>query len=186
VDISHADMSTLRAKQWLTDNVIVASEFMMSKINPKIYYADPWVSEALQKLGGINKISPKLREEMKRYKQMLVPVNVAETHWALVLVNLTDKTMTFYDSMNTAPEPFFEMLMPLLNILDMSGSGQYTTSKAKLAKQENSFDCGVYMIMFAWCLTAGIKPPENIDQTVVNNFRTLISLDILDLKPPVP
>jgi Ulp1 family protease len=93
---------------------------------------------------------------------VIIPINhLREKHWTLVVPLPAVKKVLFLDSLQRSKHhtTWLSASKELVNaVIDAEGgcSGDWEWEDVKgLPQQPNLFDCGVYVIMFAWCLSMG-------------------------------
>jgi len=149
--------------------------------------------------------------------RIIVVLNQRNSHWTIMTIDMKDEILTIYDSLCSTPRQEFTQLMKQQfdyienwvrdcereELIEAYGDddhvphyfkkGRFCRQVAEVVQQNNSSDCGVFAIMFAWCLVAGtdphcqanvlgnvggINPPENHINT--DRFRKMIAQDILN------
>jgi len=97
--------------------------------------------------------------DMKYHKCdiVIVPINVSNIHWILVVVDIKQEQMRFYDSFHTPGrlycqriKEFFEQYFLLYAGNDNIDVTRWSMQDVQSFKaQPNRFDCGVYVCIFA-------------------------------------
>jgi sentrin-specific protease 1 len=125
-------------------------------------------------------------------------------HWSLVVVDLHNKVMSYYDSLKWDGSEYMRVLTPLFEYLvrgerlsntlstiqqnDNLGS-EYTGSVnsqneweyrniKNIPKQENSWDCGVYLCKYMEYISRNEE--INFSQEDMNYFRIQIAHELLE------
>jgi len=155
--------------------------------------------------------------------KIIVALNETNTHWTIMVIDLDKEVMTLYDSLcRDVDKPFTALMLRQFHNLERwvydcldhelvespaldgerrprtfhKGRFPFIRRVAKVVMQENNSDCGVFAIMFAWCLVANIDPHnrpcvfgEKTPSTYnfrpsrnvicVDRFRKMIAQDIL-------
>ena len=90
---------------------------------------------------------------MPKKKLTFIPINDGGTHWSLLVFSFAKRSFVHYDSshLNTN-DPFAkEMASTVASLFSFS---TYSIDSANCAKQNNGYDCGVYLIMHAELLAS--------------------------------
>lgn len=94
---------------------------------------------------------------MKKY--IFFPINIDNKHWVLVVVQILQRRIVYYDSMDTDNFKYKLYTSTILNYL--CAKWQSTKSSAfeskewaiilmeEIPKQKNDYDCGVFICMYA-------------------------------------
>ena len=122
-------------------------------------------------------------------KMLYFPVNIDDTHWALIIVDIKKRHIFWYDSLmscsrtNTYLSALSKYLKSMLKVshqnymdymVDYSKSPWNSYVRFKTKIQKNKYDCGVYMCMFADFVS------DNVDYTTLcDNHMTYFRKHIL-------
>ena len=150
--------------------------------------------------------------------RIIVVLNQRKSHWTIMEIDIKNERLTIYDSLCSNPKDVFTQLMKRQfdnieawvrdcaitesieadrvdeeYVLHTFQRQRFHRRVAEVVQQNNSSDCGVFAIMFAWCLVAGIDPHRhpNVLGNVGENyptenhinadrFRKMIAQDILN------
>ena len=156
--------------------------------------------------------------------KIIVALNETNTHWTIMVIDLDKEVMTLYDSLcRNVKKPFTTVMLQQFDNLERwvydclenelvesavldgerrprtfhKGKFPFHRRVAEVVRQENNADCGVFAIMFAWCLVANIDPHErpgvlggetpltykyqpSRNVICVDRFRKMIARDILN------
>ena len=209
--VSLASLSTLRPGRWLNDEVInahirllIRRDDQVTRLTPgrlhnfsfstqfySVYtqqrHSDPTLhgipDYALVSRWGAQ--SPHCN--IFRLHRLLIPVNPAENHWSSVIVNFTDHTIRYYDSLHSPGmnhvQNVYQYLQAEHRRLNDGASlpdmwrlipGDTTTTPRQL----NGFDCGVYTCIFFDLILQGIQ--LQVTPTDVAIYRTRVALSIIN------
>lgn len=153
IDITYADLQTLKDGHWLNDNVIDFYHNLIMKQNPKIFI---WTTHFYSNLAsrgysGVARWAKRKKINLFTKDKVIVPVNISNTHWALALIDNLQKTITYYDSLDFNqsgnPEAVENLQMYMDNEAQRLG---HNAIKYKLIpyidapQQKNGSDCGVF------------------------------------------
>ena len=119
-------------------------------------------------------------------KMLYFPVNIDDTHWALIIVDIKKRHIFWYDSLmscsrtNTYLSALSNYLKSMLKVSHQNYMVDYNKSpwnsyvRFKTKIQKNKYDCGVYMCMFADFVS------DNVDySTLCDNHMTYFRKHIL-------
>ena len=88
--------------------------------------------------------------------KMVMPVNIANGHWALIVAYMKERKLRSFDSMNGDHSEDMEMLLALfeaeaqrLDDVDFDRSKWSTEREMDIPQQGNCSDCGVFLCAFA-------------------------------------
>ena len=74
----------------------------------------------------------------------MVPINVTSSHWFLVHLSLTEKSLTVYDSLQARSlDNYHNVLSPLQPVLDAYFGIESKAALGVTEQQTNGYDCGV-------------------------------------------
>ena len=92
--------------------------------------------------------------------KLYCPLNVNNTHWILVVIDMKGKTVTFFDSLGQCDNQHrFECVLEYLERMepDFCRDGwEMICPGTRIPQQINSYDCGVYVCMYARHLSNGL------------------------------
>ena len=192
------DIKTLTPGAWLNDTVINDFLKLLSHCNSgsKVYAFSNFFFPKLFEDGDFD--YDKVRRWGKRVPsgnifdlhKLYVPFNKNAVHWALIAVDFKEETITAYDSLSYPCTPFLDGMLQYLEqeyrklegeTLPKSWSCQDTKDDPELPRQENYSDCGVFVCMYAYCLTLGKE--LKFDQKVIDDIgRAKIGASVLEGK----
>ena len=81
-------------------------------------------------------------------RRLLLPINHASVHWSLLLVDVTHRRMTHYDSLRSPrrSKEVFDRAERLSHFFD---GGMWLTDAPAVDQQVGGVDCGVFCCQFA-------------------------------------
>jgi len=117
-------------------------------------------------------------------EKLIIPIHIEEmSHWCLVCVDFKEKTIKYYDSLG---ERNFKCLKFILFYLFMEhlhkkdtefhAGGWLLQNVPDCPQQENDWDCGVFICIYAEYLTRGA--PFDFSQKDMKRFRKQIRAEI--------
>lgn len=117
--------------------------------------------------------------------KIFCPINLNNSHWGLVVIFVQEKKIIYYDSMGIKGN---EYLVGALRYMENEASiyghefdcdeWELISYDRGLPTQENSYDCGVFVIMYADYISSGL--PLTFTQHHVDLFRKKMCLHILN------
>lgn len=152
------DLITLDEQQWLNDQVInLYGDLIMDAAPDKIHFFNTFFHKQLVTKGydGVKRWTKKV--ELFKKTLLLIPIHL-QVHWALVGVNIPNKTISFYDSQGLHLKFCTENILKYLMTEAKEKNhpeflqGWQTTVKKCIPQQKNDFDCGVFMLQYCKCL----------------------------------
>ena len=117
------------------------------------------------------------KETDKMSKRLLIfPVHQEElAHWSLAAADVTSKQITYFDSLKNEN---LKCLRNLRNFLqEFCGQTYSTVLTRDIPMQSNSYDCGVFVCMYARCLAE--KSDFNFSQQDTPTIRRHIVLELM-------
>lgn len=118
---------------------------------------------------------------------LLVPIHDLD-HWSLAVLNITNRSFDFYDSMGRKNWNCYQILMAYLRkehkdkrksplVPDGKWDCQYVKG---IPQQTNNHDCGVFVCLYAECLSRGA--PFNFTAKDIQQLRYRIAYEIISGK----
>ncbi|CCF56464.1 hypothetical protein KAFR_0B01650 [Kazachstania africana CBS 2517] len=160
LEIRVRDLKTLAPKRWLNDTII---EYFMKSIEKKTERTIAFNSffyTSLSERGyqGVRRWMKRKKVKIGELDKIFVPINLNQSHWALCLINIPDKTISYVDSLSNGPSAMsFAILSDLKNyVVQESGKmmgEDFEFMHLVCPQQPNGFDCGIYVCMNALYLS---------------------------------
>jgi Ulp1 family protease len=187
-------LETLGPKQCINSQIIeVMTEILFdrhvakTKNEPTIVYLHNYFFKEIMK-GGVYTFKPskfKHLTSLDKLDSLFIPVH-HEYHFFLMVYNFKAKTIKYYDSMfNEARGNDFSQIL-LKYIIDLYGFYKMEISKDEIfidisnygiPQQRNSFDCGVFTILFMDLLIDNIDF-KKFSNNHIGSFREMILLNL--------
>jgi hypothetical protein len=206
--------SHLHINMWLSDNVInffmqVLNQQERLKGNKNFFFSSSFLAKLLEGDKGYNYENVKAWNNSTRRKesriifemsQVFFPYNIDDVHWALVVANIEERTLTYYDSSydstcdisSTVSKAISNNVMNnLLRYLKDEDNtyykgnnmkNQWTMQVTKGPQQANTYDCGVFLI--ANCVFLSEKRELLYSQVNMDNIRKRICYYIITPTAP--
>lgn len=202
----YSQIRCLRETQWLNDEVInfyfsMLQEHNTKNVNnagevqnsdfPKIYTFSTFFFQSLTSNGynyrNVAKWTKRKKVDIFSFDLILIPLHVGGNHWTLGVINIKEKNIKLYDSLNLQNKNFFVYIKRYIadeakdkknEIIDLSQwtCSQNGTPEQGIPLQQNGYDCGVFTCMFAKCLTFGRD--FDFNQGDIRDIRFKMAYDI--------
>ncbi|KAI4878289.1 hypothetical protein NFI96_019214 [Prochilodus magdalenae] len=167
------DLSTLYGQNWLNDqsrsvskgcNVLVLLQVMnmygdlvMDAVPDRVHFFNSFFYDKLRTKGyeGVKRWTKNVDIFQKKY--LLIPIHL-EVHWSLVCVNVSERTITYFDSQRTlnrrCPKHIAKYLLAEAIKREQKEfySGWRGLFKMNVARQNNDSDCGAFVLQYCKCL----------------------------------
>ena len=154
------DFKTLAPGRWLNDTII---EYVMKKIeldNSKTVAFNSFFYTTLSERGyqGVRRWMKRKKTQITDLDKIFAPVNLNQSHWALGLIDIKNKTVNYIDSLSHGPNAMsFAILNDLKKyVIDESKGAigeDFELNHISCPQQPNGFDCGIYVCLNAWYLS---------------------------------
>ncbi|XP_077146524.1 sentrin-specific protease 5 [Ranitomeya variabilis] len=178
------DLVTLDEQQWLNDQVInMYGDLIMDTAPDKIHFFNTFFHKQLVTKGydGVKRWTKKV--DLFKKTLLLIPIHL-QVHWALVAVNIPNKTISFYDSqglhLKFCTENILKYLMTEAKEKNHPEFLQcwQTTVKKCIPQQKNDFDCGVFLLQYCKCLAQ--EKPFQFSQDDMPRIRKMIYKELCE------
>jgi len=122
------------------------------------------------------------------YHVLIIPVNHQNSHWFLVKVDFVERTIRVYDSLvSTDAEQYLDWTRRYLReeaihathctLEELWSEGWDVGVEPNVPRQDNSTDCGLFMLSFAECIAFDLN--FFIDASSVAHYRFRVGVDIM-------
>lgn len=179
------DFKRLALKSWLNDEIINAYLELISPAGDIIVF-NTFFYEILKGMYqsqqlDTNRIRRILRKKgisgFTECRVSVIPVNIKDYHWALVVIDNIAKTVFYYDSLNDNwSEEIFDTISFCLN--SELKDEDYNCKIADCPKQENGSDCGLFVLRTVECVIN--KEDVKFSQEDMNYYRYVIGWRLLN------
>jgi Ulp1 family protease len=168
IPLSYKDFKCLKSCVWLNDNVInfyinMLDSYMKRKGENNLYLQ----TQFIQKLYENNEYSfdrlkitwgrKTQKENIGDYGKIFVPIHAGENHWVLILINVTGKEMTFYDSIKMSEDRYSKIYFPVVQQWMRDKGYKYDSNWKQTIidcpRQVGFNDCGIFMLACMDCLS---------------------------------
>ncbi|RCK62306.1 Sentrin-specific protease 2 [Candida viswanathii] len=187
IDITTLDLQTLREPSWLNDNVIDYYFNLIMNAYPDVFGWTTHFYTALESKGytGVQRWAKRKKVNLFEKSKVLVPVNISNTHWALAVIDNLEKTIAYYDSLNTVGNPrAVENLAAYMDGEAKRLSHEKVTytlvPHVKSPQQKNGSDCGVFTCTAARYISG--NKPLGYSQNDMKVIRRRMVYEILENK----
>lgn len=164
IEIYSRDLQTLRDGLWLNDNIIDYYFNLIMKEYPDVYGWTTHFYTTLESKGytGVARWAKRKKLNSFQKRLILVPVNISNTHWALAVINNPEKTITYFDSLDTynagnpqAVANLCEYMKQEAKRLNEPELDYKLVPHLKTPQQNNGSDCGVFTCTAARYIAGG-------------------------------
>ena len=121
---------------------------------------------------------------------VMVPYNIDQNHWALVVVNFKLARFEYYDSLGSSPDQAQKRIQIVNRMFELEAAlkqkpfnfsnPNYIPSLQEIPEQRNGYDCGAFICTYADCLAQDLK--LDFTQDNIPNFRLKMVRDIREGK----
>jgi len=202
--ICRKNFTTLKPKKWLSDEVIhmflhilVQSCRRKRNIHPdqthlnihtfKSFFFTKLLQGNEYNYGHVRRFSRSVHQgNIFNLSRLLIPINVNNNHWALLDIHFESKKIEYLDSLGNSSgnytmyalqylkdEHLNKFNSPLPNLREWT----LIDNNHNIPKQENGYDCGIFVCLFAEALANGEKP--HFSQNEIQYSRLWIAHTIL-------
>lgn len=156
IQLTKHDLDTLNHSSWINDNII--NYYFRSLSNVDLYSFDSFFYIKLYN-NDLNVLRRWTRSlNIFNFRIVLIPIFLVN-HWTLVEIDFIKKTISYYDSYHK--DNFFSLNLIFNWIINESKSRNYLINKNEwslvnlknIPKQFNSYDCGVFCMEYARCIS---------------------------------
>ena len=105
INIENIDIGLLKPREWLNDNIINTVLYLITRNSPSTFFFNTYFIQVYRNRGytqsirnSSRRIDPEGTGELFSQRIVFIPVNPGEIHWALVAINMVEKTITYYCS----------------------------------------------------------------------------------------
>lgn len=176
------DLLTLRPEAWVNDQIINAY-FQLLSIQGSVLWkkridAVDSILFPLMKTSSAEHLYQYTRcKPLLDADVVLVPIHLPN-HWALVTINLQEKKLLYWDGIFPSnKEPlnvvftFLKGEYKLRTGVEISAHEWTLTSNTNITNQENTYDCGLYVLLYARKFLAGSPGRFKRQRSAVMRYR---------------
>ena len=186
IEISSADLDSLRDKNWLNDNVINFYMELLRDRNPTCHVFNTFFYPSLKEHGYQKVRRWTRRVDVFSFAKILIPIHLG-MHWTLAVVDFGAKQIGYYDSMSGTNHTCTNIIKDYLHqeCLDKKQKEfDFSLWSIKFHKnipqQSNGYDCGVFTLVFADYVAA--DKSFDFSQSQMPFYRKKITFEILNGK----
>ncbi|XP_053319148.1 sentrin-specific protease 3 [Spea bombifrons] len=161
--LSMDDLGTLYGQNWLNDQVMnMYGDLVMDAVPEKVHFFNSFFYDKLRTKGyeGVKRWTKNV--DIFNKQLLLIPIHL-EVHWSLVCVNVSKRTITYFDSQRTlnrrCPKHIAKYLQAEAIKKDRPDfvSGWKGFFKMNVARQNNDSDCGAFVLQYCKFLALGLQ-----------------------------
>lgn len=152
--------------RWLPDEIIDSTAYSILGRHHNIYYINAISTTMLfsKQCDDFSAFNPFLRS-LKDVDFIILPVNVKELHWYLLVLDLCSKTAYIFDSGGSSYQSksyFKERIRYFFNLktkfngdteMEQMADDWQVLEAVNIPKQKNAYNCGVYLLFFVYIVS---------------------------------
>jgi len=186
VEVNRKSFKRLKSKVWLNDTIIDAYMKLLGQNYSTVHFCNNFFFTKLTEVGDnygiINRWFKNV--DIKSKKMIIIPVNIQNSHWTLILIDIQGKTVSYLDSYggtgSTATKTTLKWFTQYCETKDISIiEHEWILKDIQVPSQYNCSDCGVFILMYAEFVADGCLNPQTFSERDMGYFRTLIAISIL-------
>jgi len=191
IRITRQDLRTCCPCRYLNDEVINCYLSLVSGHRHDVFCFSTFFMAALyddDKAYNFFKVKRWKRPDLFKLKTVVVPINVdnRNDHWILAVIDMTNARIAMYDSAGGTGKKYLDILARFLDDellknmatpLDENAWQLVESDRRVVPQQENSYDCGAFLLAFAHVLSLGYNI-RSVAQSGMPNFRRRIVYSI--------
>lgn len=186
VEVNRKSFQRLKSKGWLNDTIIDAYMKLLGQKYDRVHFCSNFFYTKLTEVGeNYEKINRWFKNvDIKSKKMIIFPVNIQNSHWTLLLIDIQGKTISYLDSYgdtgSTATKTILKWFKQYCKTKDISIiEDEWTSKNIQVPSQHNCSDCGVFILMYAEFVADGCLNPQTFSEKDMGYFRTIIAINIL-------
>ncbi|XP_028839908.1 sentrin-specific protease 3a isoform X2 [Denticeps clupeoides] len=169
------DLSTLYGQNWLNDQVMnMYGDLVMDAAPERVHFFNSFFYDKLRTKGydGVKRWTKNV--DIFQKKVLLIPIHL-EVHWSLVCVNVSQRSITYFDSQRTLNRRCPKHIRKYLEAEAIKKEqkdffrGWKGFFKMNVARQNNDSDCGAFVLQYCKCLA--LEQPFNFSQQDMPKLR---------------
>lgn len=169
------DLSTLYGQNWLNDQVMnMYGDLVMDAVPEKVHFFNSFFYDKLRTKGyeGVKRWTKNVDIFSKQF--LLIPIHL-EVHWSLVCVDVSKRTITYFDSQRTLNRRCPKHIAKYLQAEAVKKErAEYVDGwnglfKMNVARQNNDSDCGAFVLQY--CKFLALELPFSFGQQDMPKLR---------------
>jgi hypothetical protein len=181
--VNREDLATLNSNEWLNDTVIHAYLNLLMDLNKakkgnQVYVLPSFLAQRWHEKNLQGWLYTKVR--LCKYKWILLPLHVNNSHWILLIANTLDKTVGIADSLNgdnsLKLDMFTRYMASRCSVTNELGVWNKVVFNAP--QQLDGDSCGIFTLMFAEAIINNVNI-NAVDPTAVTLYRRYIRARIV-------
>ncbi|KAK4024551.1 hypothetical protein OUZ56_009973 [Daphnia magna] len=172
-------IETLEGTNWLDDVVVddylklIAESSNMESLSPKVINLSCFFVLSLLRAQQTGNLSQVMKINVLETDLILIPLNINNVHWTLATLSCNEKLLKFYDSLGGEGGDFLKLILQHFASLTNTSFNEWTIEVMKnIPRQENSYDCGVFVGQYSLCLSK--EAPLNFHQDNMKIIREIM------------
>lgn len=184
LQVTVRDFKTLAPRRWLNDTII---EFFMKYVeasSPNTVAFNSFFYSTLSERGyqGVRRWMKRKKASILDLDKVFTPINLNDSHWALGIIDLTQKKILYVDSLSSGPNSMSFAIMKDLQAYVLQESNgslgkDFELCHVDCPQQPNGYDCGIYVCLNTLYFNKNLR--LNFDHNDAANMRAYIGNLIL-------
>jgi len=159
---------------WLTTAQVEQYFKMIEESSKNTIFLSPYF---MQSILNVNLTAPMSTPDNMNEKNIFIAINPKD-HWVLAYVQPQMGTISIYDSMSDMiDQQLDEMIEKLAIYMKLRIFQKFNIKKEKCNQQDNSNDCGLFMLAHARKL-ANNEPTMEVKQSLMAEYRQIIQSEL--------
>ncbi|CAJ1459727.1 unnamed protein product [Effrenium voratum] len=179
-ELTRRHLSCLLPDEWVNDEVVNAYLRLVQDFSKGVWCPNTFFWPKLEEGGhaAVERWARRAAIDVALLRCIIVPLHLEGCHWALAVMKMSQRTIEYFDSLGlAAPDNLQSRLSEYASMEASALSGCWKLKVATAQLQENTSDCGVFMLAYAECMALGT--PMSVDASQVAKKRRAIALTIL-------
>jgi len=185
-ELTRRHLSCLLPDQWLNDEVVNCYMKLLQECSEgQIWCANTFFWNKLEAGGhaAVQRWTRRAAVNVAELRAILVPLHLEGCHWSLAMVHIPRRTISYFDSLSLpVPSLLGQRLTEFMAAEVASFPGRRLDLQVdnRLPQQENSSDCGIFMLVYAERLVMDLPIGLDTFMSGIEEKRLSIALAILE------
>ena len=125
------------------------------------------------------------KENVCSLDTVLIPINLLNSHWVFAVIRVQQRIVEYRDSMpgTHGQEVFNNLVRYMKDKCKKTSPWTFRDISASVPRQNNGYDCGVYVLLYANCVAHGVPlTTESFTPNMVTAARRRIAYELITWK----